>query len=219
LERVEALTRSHMVDMMRAILLATSDRIDEARELARAAAEYARELGAMANADVGVIEGIVGHHEAAAEQYAIQRKWVSENVRSGEIGYLFALEGRELAMAGRYEEAEERLAQALEHPQRSRDGEALQRQVAALVAAHGGEHAEAERLARDGLTHILETDSPMLQGDAYCDLGEVLEAAGRCDEAIDAWREALDRYERKGVVPLVRRVRERRGAMAGDAVP
>jgi tetratricopeptide (TPR) repeat protein len=59
----------------------------------------------------------------------------------------------------------------------------------------------------------------MLQGDAYCDLGEVLEAAGRCDEAIDAWREALDRYERKGVVPLVRRVRERRGAMAGDAVP
>jgi tetratricopeptide (TPR) repeat protein len=150
LERVEALTRSHMVDMMRAILLATSDRIDEARELARAAAEYARELGAMAKADVGVIEGIVGHHEAAAEQYAIQRKWVSENVRSGEIGYLFALEGRELAMAGRYEEAEERLAQALEHPQRSRDGEALQRQVAALVAAHGGEHAEAESSRETG---------------------------------------------------------------------
>jgi hypothetical protein len=37
----------------------------------------------------------------------------------------------------------------------------------------------------------------------------VLEAAGRRDEAVGAWREALDRYERKGIVPLVARVRER----------
>ena len=37
----------------------------------------------------------------------------------------------------------------------------------------------------------------------------MLEAAGRRDEAIAAWHEALDRYERKGVIPLARRVRER----------
>jgi hypothetical protein len=41
---------------------------------------------------------------------------------------------------------------------------------------------------------------------------EVLEAAGRRDDAIDAWREALDRYERKGIIPLARRVRERLAA-------
>jgi tetratricopeptide (TPR) repeat protein len=48
-----------------------------------------------------------------------------------------------------------------------------------------------------------------LQGDAYCDLGEVLEVAGRREEALAAWRMALDRYERKGIIPLARRIRER----------
>jgi hypothetical protein len=44
----------------------------------------------------------------------------------------------------------------------------------------------------------------------YCDLAEVLEAAGRLDAAAAAaWHEALDRYERKEVIPLARRVRER----------
>ena len=37
----------------------------------------------------------------------------------------------------------------------------------------------------------------------------VLEAAGRRDEADEDWREALDRYERKEIVPLARRVRQR----------
>jgi tetratricopeptide (TPR) repeat protein len=213
LKRLEALTPSIMIDLTRASLLAMSDRVAEARELAHAAEELARERGSMANADIGEIEGIVGDHEAAAENYAIWREWVSQHVRSGEIGHALALEGRELALAGRYEEADERLAQSLEHRQRSRDGEALRLQLAALVAAHRGEHADAERLAREALTHILETDSPKLQGDAYCDLAEVLEAAGRHDEAVAAWHEALDRYERKGVIPLARRIRGRLAAL------
>jgi tetratricopeptide (TPR) repeat protein len=116
-------------------------------------------------------------------------------------------------LAGRYEEAEERLAQSLGYRDPSREGEAIARRFAALVAAHRGEHAEAEMLAREGLAHILETDSPMLQGDAYCDLAEVLEAAGCRDEAVAAWDEALSLYERKGVIPLARRVRERLAAL------
>ncbi len=56
------------------------------------------------------------------------------------------------------------------------------------------------------------TDSPLVQGDSLSILGEVLEAAGR-DEAVAAWREALGCYERKGVVPLARRVRERLAAL------
>jgi hypothetical protein len=36
----------------------------------------------------------------------------------------------------------------------------------------------------------------------------VLEAAGRRDEAIGAWRGALDCYERKMVIPAAARVRE-----------
>jgi hypothetical protein len=38
---------------------------------------------------------------------------------------------------------------------------------------------------------------------------EVLEAAGRRKDALAAWQEALDRYDRKGIVPLARGVRER----------
>ena len=78
-----------------------------------------------------------------------------------------------------------------------------------MVAAQRGDHAAAERLGREALTKIYETDSLKFQGDAYCDFAEVLEAAGRRDEAIAAWQEALERYERKGVIPLARRVRER----------
>jgi tetratricopeptide (TPR) repeat protein len=209
LKRLEPPGHSPMLDLMRAILLAMSDRIDEARELARTAVEHARELGIPPNPEIAEIESLVGDHEAAAEQLAIWHDWIRDKVRSGEVGFALAWQGRELALAGRHEEAEERAAQSHEHRQHSRDGEALRLQLAALVAARRGEHADAERFAREAVTHINMTDSLKLQGDAYCDLAEVLEAAGRRDEAIDAWREALDRYERKGVIPLVRRVRER----------
>jgi tetratricopeptide (TPR) repeat protein len=219
LKRLEAVGYSPMVDLYRATLLAMSDRVDEARKLARTAVEHARELGFPPNPELADLESVVGDHEAAAEQLAIWHDWIRDKVRSGELGFALAWQGRELALAGRYEEAEQRVAQIGEHRSRARDGEALRLQLAALVAAHRGEHGDAERLAREALSHILETDSPKLQGDAYCDLAEVLEAAGRREEAVAAWREALDRYERKGVVPLERRVRERLGAMAGDAVP
>ncbi len=213
LKRLEAPGYSSRVDLIRAVLLAMSDRIDEARELACTAAEQVRERGNTASQPLAEIDSVVGDHEAAVEQLDRMLDWIRENVSTGELGYISAWQGRELAFAGRYEEAEQRVAQIGENFDRSRDGLALRRQVAALVAAHSGEHDDAERLAREALTHINMTDSLKLQGDAYCDLGEVLAAAGRRDEAIDAWREALDRYERKGVVPLVRRVRERLAAL------
>jgi predicted negative regulator of RcsB-dependent stress response len=40
-------------------------------------------------------------------------------------------------------------------------------------------------------------------------LGDVLAAAGRRDEALVAWQDALVRYETKHVVPFAARVRER----------
>ena len=60
---------------------------------------------------------------------------------------------------------------------------------------------------------ILETDLLNFQADAFCDLAEVLEAAGRHEDATAGWHEALDRYERKGVIPLARRTRERIAAL------
>jgi tetratricopeptide (TPR) repeat protein len=81
--------------------------------------------------------------------------------------------------------------------------------VLALVLSTRGEHAEAERLAREAIAVIGESDMLDIQGECWYDLGEVLEAAGRREDAVAAWREALDHYERKEIVPLARRVRER----------
>jgi tetratricopeptide (TPR) repeat protein len=87
--------------------------------------------------------------------------------------------------------------------------QALSRQAQALVHSARGQHAEAVGIAEEAVDWWSRTDSLLRQGDAHGDLAEVLEAAGRRNEAIEAWREALDRYERKQVLPLAARVRER----------
>lgn len=62
---------------------------------------------------------------------------------------------------------------------------------------------------RESIAWAERSDSVRNHGDAFSVLAEVLEAAGRRDGATAAWREALDRYERKQVIPFARRVRER----------
>ena len=82
-----------------------------------------------------------------------------------------------------------------------------------------GEHADAERLAREAVAISERTDdSPVSQGDALCDLAEVLDAAGRRDEAVAALAQALDRYERKPIIPVARRVREQLEALQETAI-
>src|SRR5262249_8117711 len=74
------------------------------------------------------------------------------------------------------------------------EGEALAQRGREL-----GDPAEAEGLAREALEFSLRTDCLAYQGHAHSDLAEVLEAAGRRDEAAAEFREALDCYERKEV--------------------
>ena len=57
--------------------------------------------------------------------------------------------------------------------------EMLWRQVRAKVLARRGEHAEAERLAREAVAICDETDMLDAQGDVYADLAEVLLLAGK----------------------------------------
>jgi hypothetical protein len=57
------------------------------------------------------------------------------------------------------------------------------------------------------------TDGIYGQGDARVDLAEVLELAGRPDEATALLHEALDRYECKEALVLARRARERLAAL------
>jgi class 3 adenylate cyclase/tetratricopeptide (TPR) repeat protein len=85
----------------------------------------------------------------------------------------------------------------------------LWRQVKAKVLARRGEHAEAERLAREALAIGEETDLLNSVAEAYGDLGEVLALAGRADEAAAASAEALARYERKENLVMAERTRVR----------
>jgi tetratricopeptide (TPR) repeat protein len=182
------------------------DRIAEARVLAEAAEVRLRELRSRAaDPEIAEIESLSGSHEAAAARYGLWRDFQAQGGAFSGVATYSGLQGRELCLAGRWDEAEQHAAPDLDPDDRS----PWQEQVAALVSSHRGDHEAAEQFARAAASFFDGTQSPKFQADAYYDLAEVLEAAGRRDEAIAAWQEALERYERKGIIPLVRRVRGR----------
>ena len=159
------------------------------------------------------MESVSGNHEAAAERLQVWCNWCAEQELVAGISSYAAQLARELCLVGRYDEAEQSIARARELDDDAWLAQATWRQAAALLSAHRGEHTAAERLAREALSHLHGTDSTKFHGDAHCDLADVLEAADRREDAIAAWHEALDRYERKGVIPLAREVRERLAAL------
>ena len=67
----------------------------------------------------------------------------------------------------------------------------LWRQARAKVLARRGDHAEAERLAREAVAIAESTDFLNEQADTYADLAEVLSVAGRAQEAALALGQAL----------------------------
>jgi class 3 adenylate cyclase/tetratricopeptide (TPR) repeat protein len=83
------------------------------------------------------------------------------------------------------------------------------RRAKAKLVARSGEHAEAERLAREAVTISEGTDDLGSRGEAYADLGEVLLLAGRPDDALAALEQALANYERKGNGVMTERMRGR----------
>jgi tetratricopeptide (TPR) repeat protein len=218
LDEVEALlgaAHSPFDGLARAQLLAMSDRHKEAQIVAAEMAAHIRELGfgELHQFQVAAIDSLGGNHESAAERLRIVIEFVTEHGGRGYLSSFAPMRGRELCMLGRYEEA---WPLAMLGRDIGLDDDAMTqigwRETAALVQASRGEHGDAERLAREAVEHAERTDSPLLQADAYFDLGEVVAAAGRGDEAVAAFGRALELYEHKGVVPLIRRTRERLAA-------
>jgi hypothetical protein len=87
--------------------------------------------------------------------------------------------------------------------------QALWRQAEALAEAARGRLADAESLTREALATMERTDSLNWQGDAFCDLAQVLELEGRRKEAAAALEQALERYERKKNLAMAAQVRPR----------
>jgi class 3 adenylate cyclase len=195
----------------RALLLAMLDRFEEAVPLARESNERQLEVDGRRIGEVRLAEiaRMAGDHETAARHLQALCEWLEEQEQLGLLGTYVCVLGRELCALGRFEEAE-----ALARQGRDLAGDDITsghfwRQVQALVLAHRGEHAEADRLAREAVAGVEQTDCLTFQGDAWYDLAEVLATAGREEETAAALAEALDRYERKQNIPLARHVRER----------
>jgi class 3 adenylate cyclase/tetratricopeptide (TPR) repeat protein len=219
LDRVDALLdeRWNPFDALtRAQLLAMSGRQDEARKLGTTVEEHLRELGeeAMAQFQLAEIDGLGGDIESASERLGICLEYARTNNQAALLSTVAPLRGRALCALGRFEEAWP-LA-VLGRDLGSHDDvmtQALWRRVAALATADRGDQSEAERFAREAAAVTEQTDSPSMRADALFDLGEVLLVGGRRESATTAYDEALALYERKQIVPLARRTRERLAAI------
>ena len=126
--------------------------------------------------------------------------------------------GRSLCALGRHDEAEP-LAQRGRELGDEQDvvTQMLWRQVQALVHASRGEHERAQVLAREAVAIAEQTDGLSFQGDALCDLAEVLHAARRTDDAAATFEQALERYERKKNRAMVPQVRESLATLRREA--
>ena len=201
--------------LARAVLLATLDRIDEAWEVGLPAEEHLRELGlASGGAWLAEIAVLAGDYEAAVSYMRNACDRLEAIGNTGELSTYAPSLGRFLCALGRHNEAEPLAERGRElgDPNDILTQQAW-RQTQALVLSARGQHAEAERLAREAVEFSLGSDSPAHQGNAFCDLAEVLVGAGRRPEAATAYCQALDRYERKPIVPLARHVRKRLAAL------
>jgi class 3 adenylate cyclase len=196
----------------RARLLGMLDRFAEAWPLALKASERLRELTGDDGGEnyVAEIATFAGDHEAAARYLEIFCNRLEAQQHYSRLSTYAPLLGRELSVLGRHEDAE-----ALAQQGRSLGDEqdvatqSLWRQVQALVHAQRGHYSDAEMLAREAVAIIERTDGLNWQGDALCDLAEVLTAAGHSDEATGVLAQALNRFERKRNLAMVKRVRER----------
>jgi class 3 adenylate cyclase/tetratricopeptide (TPR) repeat protein len=218
LAKLEALSpdQPHPGDLLvRGVLLAMLDRVDEAWEVALSAVARGREFGfTWAETSLDNIAEFAGDLQARESYLRQACEKLEASGRTNQLSTYAPRLGRVLCELGRYDEAEKlaRKGRELGLPE-DLVTQFEWRRVQALVHSARGEHAEAEQLARESVRFAFETDSPVWQGQALCDLGEVLEAAGQRDEAATTLEQALECYERKEIIPLSRRVRERLAAL------
>lgn len=202
-------------------VLAMLNRFDEAWATVEQASRKVDELGntGFGNGGFAQIAMLAGDYEEAVgywREFCVQ---IEETGNRNSLSTYLPLLGRSLCRVGRYDEAEP-IARRAREVGDAEDvwTEVIWRQALALVCSHREQHEEAAQLAREALAIADRMDSLDLQGDALCDLAEVLEHAGRRGEAMDALQQALERYERKKNLAMVVQVRKRLEA-GGRSIP
>jgi class 3 adenylate cyclase/tetratricopeptide (TPR) repeat protein len=208
--------QSPWLSLCRAWLLAMLGRFDEAWSLADESYERFREQSRNWVGDwaMGEIASLADDHDAARRHLTAVCEWLEATAQPGFLSSYAPRLGRELCALGRYEQAAE-TAQLGHELGIEQDiwTQMLWRQVQGRVHASRGEHAEAKRLALEAVEIAERTDRLNYQGDARCDLAEVLHAAGQDGEAAETLVQALDRYERKKNLAMIAQVRPRLEAL------
>jgi tetratricopeptide (TPR) repeat protein len=151
----------------------------------------------------------------AAERYL--RRSVERFDALGETGYN-ATHTTYLALIlcdqGRFDEAETWATRTRElAAEDDFHAQAGWRMAQARVLSHRGEHEDATALAAEAVPLLEPSDYLKTRAEGHEVHGMVLAAAGRVNEARAAFDEALDLFDRKGVVPAIARVRERLAAL------
>jgi len=119
---------------------------------------------------------------------------------------VLTLLARALLSLGRYEEAERltRRCQEVAAPSQL-DAQIKWRELRAVALAHQGDLINAERWAKEAVEFAERSEQPDSQAQAFADLAEVLQVAGRSNEAVEPLQRALDLYQRKGNVVMAER--------------
>jgi len=203
--QVEAIAR-----VEQGALLALSGRFDEARRSSQEGVAMLRELGLQILA-AGMSQErcdieLLARDLPAAE--AVLREACNALQELGEKGFLSlraALLGLCLALQDRPDDAEPFLQLALEAWQDWSTRSCVHRARAATLLSQGS-LGEAEDHARQAVAEIADRDNPNYKGDALAQLADVLRAAGKHDEAILVYSEALALYEQKENLVAAERV-------------
>jgi class 3 adenylate cyclase/tetratricopeptide (TPR) repeat protein len=212
-DRLREETASSWLLLVRAWLLAMLDRSDEAWQDAEEAHARLHDQGSARWVDsfLAELSTLAGDHADASKRLRIVCDWLEETDHHAQLATALPQLGRTLCVLGRFDEAEQlaKRGRAIDVNEDDAETQVYVCQVLARVHAHRGELAEAERLARQAVAEGERTDSLNLQAEALCDLGEVLAADGRPDDAAAAFEQALDRARRKKNLVLARQIRDR----------
>jgi tetratricopeptide (TPR) repeat protein len=131
----------------------------------------------------------------------------------GETAYLStvaAVLARALYDQARYDEAETwtKTSQQASSPDDT-VSEMTWRATRGRVLARRGDFEAGEALAREAVEIGRATDDPRSLADCLLDLAEVVELAGRGEQAIPLAEEALELYEQKGILPSIEQAKAR----------
>lgn len=186
--------------------MAMQGRFDEARGLLRELAATFEELGAKLMLTTmsfwtGELEFLAGDPRAGEQAF---RESCEALGRMGELSWYCsraAALAEALYVQGRYDEAYEWTVRSEEAAGAGDfEAQAAFRAIRAKILARRGSFAEAERMARQAVEIVHQTGELNHEGNRYSDLAAVLRLAGKTTEAVDALRQAIQRWDLKGNV-------------------